>query len=89
MKTLAVAACLVLLSSPAVAQTARSLSTNSPDLSDERAVSDNHHSGDTNAQGERLICRTVPSQSYSRMGNRRVCHTQREWRAIDQEEAGE
>jgi hypothetical protein len=88
MKALAVASCLVLISSPAFAQTARSLATNSPDLADDHAVSDTHHSGDANAQGERLVCRNVQAQSYSRMGTHRVCHTEQQWRAIDQQ-AGE
>jgi len=46
------------------------------------AAGDTRHTGDTNAQGERLICRTQSSSSTSRMASRRVCRTAAEWREI-------
>ena len=84
MRRLVVACCLVLVSTPAMAQNVRSLSTGSPPLSEDRAATDTRRTGETNAQGERLQCRNTQAQSYSRMGGRRVCHTAQEWRAIDQ-----
>lgn len=46
------------------------------------AAGDSRHTGDTNADGERLICRTQSSSSTSRMAARRVCRTAAEWREI-------
>jgi hypothetical protein len=48
----------------------------------DRAPGDARHSGDTNAQGERLICRSILTSSTSRMAARRVCRTAAEWREI-------
>jgi hypothetical protein len=46
------------------------------------AANDARHTGDTNARGEPLICRTQSSSSTSRMASRRVCRTAAEWREI-------
>jgi hypothetical protein len=85
MKSLVVALSLLALSAPVCAQTGGSAGQTVSDLSVERVASDTHHTGEVNAQGERLICRMTPQQSSSRLGMRRVCHTQAEWRAISQE----
>lgn len=82
MKSLVVALSLLTLSAPLFAQTGSSGSQTVSDLSVERVASDTHHTGDVNAQGERLICRMTAQQSSSRMGMHRVCHTQAEWHAI-------
>ena len=42
---------------------------------------DARRTGDTNENGERLICRSISSSSTSRMSFRRVCRTAAEWRA--------
>lgn len=49
------------------------------------APGDTHRTGDMNERGERLICRNQASTSASRMGARRVCHTQAEWREISRQ----
>jgi hypothetical protein len=88
MKSLVVALSLLTLSAPVCAQSGSTEGQTSSDLSGSRQASDTHHTGDVNAQGERLICRMTPqqsSQSSSHMGMRRVCHTQAEWRAISTE----
>lgn len=88
MKRLVVACFLTALSAPSFAQSAQSagtLSGPSSELTAERTPSDMRHSGDTNAQGERLICRNTQVQSNSRLGSRRVCHTQAEWHVIAQQ----
>lgn len=46
------------------------------------APGDSRRSGETNDQGERLICRVAADSSTSRMSARRVCHTAAEWRQI-------
>jgi hypothetical protein len=68
----------LLLASPALAQSDQPRA--SRDHGIDTTPSDTARSGDTNAQGERLICRSVASSSTSRMGQRRVCHTAAEWR---------
>jgi hypothetical protein len=85
MKSLVVALSLLTLSAPVFAQTGGAEGQTTSDLSVTRQASDTHHTGDVNAQGERLICRMTAQQSSSRMGMHRVCHTQSEWRAISQE----
>jgi hypothetical protein len=44
--------------------------------------SDTRHTGDTNENGERLICRSISTSSTSRMASRRVCRTEAQWREI-------
>lgn len=77
MKALAAALTLFALSSPAFAQdgprTAAGRGT------DETPVTSDQ-SGDSEAQGERRICRRTEADSGSRMGTRRVCRTASEWR---------
>lgn len=46
------------------------------------SASDSRRTGDTNEQGERLVCRMTPTSSTSRMSSRRVCRTEAEWRQI-------
>ena len=92
MKSLVVALSLLTLSAPVFAQSGSSegQAAIASDASAERAPADAHRNGETNAQGERLICRMTTAgaqQSSSHMGMRRVCHTQAEWRAIAQEAA--
>lgn len=45
---------------------------------------DTRRTGDTNEQGERVICRMQQLSSTSRMSARRVCRTAAEWRQISQ-----
>ena len=45
------------------------------------------HPSDTNAQGERLICRASRGDVNSRMGARRICKTAEEWRVINRANA--
>ena len=82
MKSLVVALSLLTLSTPAFAQSGGAEGQTVSDLSVTRTAGDTHHTGEVNAQGERLICRMTPQQSSSRMGMRRVCHTQAEWHVI-------
>jgi hypothetical protein len=51
----------------------------------DRTSSDARRTGDTNEQGERLICRSVNTSSTSRMATRRVCRTAAEWREISRQ----
>lgn len=44
------------------------------------APGDTRRTGDLNANGERLICRSISSSSTSRMAARRICRTAAEWR---------
>ena len=44
------------------------------------APGDARRTGDTNENGERLICRSISSSSTSRMAARRVCRTAAQWR---------
>ena len=90
MKSLVVALSLLTLSTPVFAQSGNSEAPTASEASVERAPSDAHRNADTNAQGERLICRMTTAgaqQSSSHMGMRRVCHTEAEWRVIAQESA--
>jgi hypothetical protein len=80
MKALVAAASLLVLSSPALAQGGVNL--NRDNGSSASTPTDVRRTGDTNENGERLICRTAPTSSTSRMSARRVCHTAAEWRAI-------
>jgi hypothetical protein len=75
MKALAAAAfSLFALSSPALAQDGSG--TSAPRTADS-AQSNSSQSG---AQSERRICRSMADDSTSRMGARRVCRTESEWR---------
>lgn len=77
MKAFVAAMSFLVLATPALAQ-------NNPrvglDHGGDRTPSDTAHSGDTNAEGERLICRVVNTSSTSRMASRRVCRTAQQWR---------
>jgi hypothetical protein len=71
----------MLLAAPAVAQDRTRVGA---DHGQSSAPGDARHTGDTNENGERLICRSVSSSSTSRMAARRVCRTAAEWRQIQQ-----
>jgi hypothetical protein len=78
MRALVAAVSLLALASPVFAQR-----TNvNRDAGASSTPSDTHRTGDTNENGERLICRMTPTSSTSRMSSRRVCHTDAEWREI-------
>ena len=78
MRALVAAVSLLALASPVFAQR-----TNvNRDAGASSTPSDTHRTGDTNENGERLICRMTQTSSTSRMSSRRVCHTEAEWRAI-------
>lgn len=49
-------------------------------------TNDARRTGDTNEQGERLVCRMSRTSSTSRMSSRRVCHTEAQWRQIQREQ---
>ncbi len=67
----------LLIAAPAFAQ--------EPAVSRNRGIdttpSDTRRSGDTNENGERLVCRTGSTSSTSRMAPRRICRTAEQWRA--------
>lgn len=77
MKALVLAASLLILSSPALAQDGPSAHR---DHGPDSTPSDTRQSGDADARGERLVCRTSTTSSTSRMAPRRVCRTAVEWR---------
>jgi hypothetical protein len=79
MRALVAAVSLLAFASPAFAQGGVNLNR---DRGASSTPSDTHRTGDTNANGERLICRNETTSSTSRMAARRVCHTEAEWRAI-------
>jgi hypothetical protein len=80
MRALVAAVSLLVLASPALGQGGVNL--NRDRGSTAQTPSDSRRTGDLNENGERLICRTAPTSSTSRMSARRVCHTEAEWRAI-------
>ncbi len=77
MKALVLAASLLVLSSPTLAQDGPSVHR---DHGADSTPSDTRRSGDTDEAGERLVCRTMSTSSTSRMAPRRVCRTAVEWR---------
>jgi hypothetical protein len=78
MKALAAAALFSFaLSSPAFAQDGSG--TGAPRTAD-AAPANSGQSGDNGVQSERRICRSMADDSTSRMGARRVCRTETEWR---------
>jgi hypothetical protein len=77
MKAFVVALSLAALSSPAFAQPTARVGT---DRGADNTQSDTRRSGETDATGERLICRSVSSSSTTRMAARRVCRTAEQWR---------
>jgi hypothetical protein len=83
MKAFVIAVSLFALSSPAFAQGGpRSVGA---DHGADAAPGDVRQTGDTDAQGQRLICRSSATSSTSRMSVRRVCRTQAEWREISRQ----
>lgn len=79
MKAFVAAMSVLALSSPAFAQGGpRAV----PDRGSSNTPSDTARTGDTNAQGERLVCRVVSDSSTSRMASRRVCRTEEQWREM-------
>jgi hypothetical protein len=79
MKALVLAASLLVVTSSAFAQDGPSANR---DHGIDATPSDTRHSGDSNASGERLVCRTSSTSSTSRMAPRRVCRTGQEWREM-------
>jgi hypothetical protein len=78
MKALAAAALsLLALSTPAFAQDGSG--TSAPRTAD-AAPANSSQGGDNGAPNERRICRSMADDSTSRMGARRVCRTETEWR---------
>jgi len=75
----------LLAASPAFAQSGPAVGN--MDHGASAAPGDQRHSGDTNENGERLICRNVSSSSTSRMAARRVCRTAAEWREANRANA--
>ena len=78
-------AAALLVAAPAFAQTGDRASVGA-DHGTSGAQSDARRTGDTNEQGERLICRLSPTSSTSRMSSRRVCRTEAQWRQIQREQ---
>ena len=83
MKAFVAAVALLALASPAAAQQEGNNRGNF-DHGSRNQPGDTAHTGDTNEQGERLICRMVSDSSTSRMARRRVCRTAEQWRTISQ-----
>ncbi|HST36858.1 MAG TPA: hypothetical protein VLK25_09565 [Allosphingosinicella sp.] len=85
MKAFLAAMSVLALSSPAFAQEnpAPTGTTSPADATPSAAA----HPSETNAQGERLICRASRGDVNSRMGARRICKTAEEWRAINRANA--
>jgi hypothetical protein len=77
MKALVAALSLFALSSPALAQDG---SGTAAGRGSDATPADSRQNGDGNAQSERRICRSMADDSTSRMGARRVCRTESEWR---------
>lgn len=83
MKAFVIAVSLFALSSPAFAQGGpRAVGA---DHGADAAPGDIRQTGDTDAQGQRLICRSAQTSSTSRMSMRRVCRTAAEWREISRQ----
>ncbi|MEA3012953.1 MAG: hypothetical protein QOD42_1498 [Sphingomonadales bacterium] len=83
MKAFVIAVSLFALSSPAFAQGGpRAVGA---DHGADVAPGDTRQTGDTDAQGERLVCRSMSSSSTTRMAVRRVCRTAAEWREISRQ----
>jgi hypothetical protein len=83
MKAFVIAVSLFALSSPAFAQ--GGVRAAGADHGADVGPGDTRRSGDTDAQGERLICRSMSSSSTTRMAVRRVCRTATEWREISRQ----
>lgn len=79
MRALVAALSLLAVSSPVLAQDPPSRVN--IDRGANSTPGDTRRTGDTNENGERLICRSASSSSTSRMAARRVCRTEAEWRA--------
>lgn len=83
MKFVMIAAAAVLVAGPAFAQTtgmgSATAGGSGASLSDQ-AEAPSGPSTAANADGERLICRRIPTDSSSHMGNRRVCLSAEGWR---------
>ncbi|HYI46845.1 MAG TPA: hypothetical protein VEX35_00110 [Allosphingosinicella sp.] len=77
MKALVLAASLLVVTPSAFAQDGPSANR---DQGIDATPSDTSHSGESNASGGRLVCRTSTTSSTSRMAPRRVCRTAVEWR---------
>lgn len=83
MKALVAALSLFALSSPAFAQ--GGVRSAGADRGADVGPGDTRQSGDTDANGDRLVCRSMSSSSTTRMAARRVCHTAAEWRQISRQ----
>lgn len=83
MKAFVIAVSLFALSSPAFAQ--GGVRAVAADHGADAAPGDTRQTGDTDAQGERLVCRSMSTSSTTRMAARRVCRTAAEWRAISRQ----
>lgn len=69
-----------LIAAPALAQ--NEPATVGADRGPDRAPGDTRRTGDTDSQGERLVCRTMSTSSTTRMAARRICRTEAQWREI-------
>lgn len=80
MKAFVIAVSLFALSSPAFAQGGSRAVSN--DRGADAGPGDIRQTGDIDANGDRLVCRSVSTSSTTRMAARRVCRTAAEWREI-------
>ena len=81
MKMFVAFASLVLMTSPAFAQSgSTSVSGSAGELATQGDTPESTGHAGQNADGERRICRRVETGSQSRMTSRRVCRTAEEWR---------
>ena len=82
MKLYAVGFCVLLSASPALAQNGGTMSGSGATLSGQNDATDGGSAGgsDRGANGERLVCRRVETDSTSHLATRRVCRTAQQWR---------
>ena len=81
MRTIILAISALVIATPAMAQpqsgSGASVATGQANLPEGSAEAG------TTAEGQRKVCRRIPTESSSRMSLRRVCLTTREWREFD------
>ena len=81
-----IAFCGFVVAAPAFAQGSGGVVSGSgAGLSSQSDASDSDESDARADDGERRICRRIPTSSGSRMATRRVCRTAQEWRDSQRE----
>ena len=81
MKLYAIGFCVLLSTSPVLAQSGGTMSGSGAALTSQNDAQDGSAAdSDRAAPTERLICRRVETDSSSHMGTRRICRTAQQWR---------